>query len=63
MIDHFKGKTSLDEAIRLIQRNSRRYAKRQLTWFRRYEDINWFQAGENDKIISWLKTEIEREKL
>jgi len=35
LFDHFDGKTSLDEAIELIKRNSRRYARRQITWFHR----------------------------
>ena len=39
------GKRHLDEAIRLIQRNSRRYAKRQLTWYRRYPEARWVDAS------------------
>ena len=39
MISHFKGKTTLGEAADLIKQNSRRYAKRQLTWFRRNDRI------------------------
>ena len=39
LFGHFDGKASLEEAIALIQRNSRRYAKRQLTWHRR--DGHW----------------------
>ena len=39
IFDYFDGKASLEEAIALIQRNSRRYAKRQLTWYRR--DGHW----------------------
>ncbi len=35
LFDHLEGKISLDEAVNLIQRNSRRYAKRQLTWFKK----------------------------
>ena len=46
LIDHLKGELSLEEAISLIQRNSRRYAKRQLTYFRRFEDIVWFDPTE-----------------
>ncbi len=37
----FAGEISLDEAIRLIKRASKRYAKRQFTWFKREDDINW----------------------
>ncbi|PAP82228.1 tRNA (adenosine(37)-N6)-dimethylallyltransferase MiaA [Rubrivirga sp. SAORIC476] len=39
------GERHLDEAIRLIQRNSRRYAKRQLTWYRRYPEARWVDAS------------------
>jgi tRNA dimethylallyltransferase len=35
-----------DEMVRLVKRNTRRYAKRQLTWFRRYDEYTWMQADE-----------------
>ena len=41
LFDYLDGKTTLDEAIRLIQRNTRHYAKRQLSWWRRDRDIRW----------------------
>ena len=41
MFDYFDGKHNLDETVRLIQRNTRHYAKRQLTWWRRDPDIRW----------------------
>lgn len=44
LFDYFEGKTSREEAIRLIQQNSRHYAKRQLTWWRRDPDIHWLDA-------------------
>lgn len=56
LFDYFNHKISLEEAIELIKRNSRRYAKRQLTWFRRDEKAIWIQelTTENQlqKIIS-----------
>jgi tRNA dimethylallyltransferase len=45
---YFEGLISKDEAIRLIQRNSRRYAKRQLTWFRNKLDVQWFESSVED---------------
>jgi tRNA dimethylallyltransferase len=42
------------EAIRLLKRNSRRYAKRQLTWFKRNEEIKWFNPLDSDKIYNYL---------
>jgi len=41
MFDYFDGKQDLDTTIRLIQRNTRHYAKRQLTWWRRDPSIRW----------------------
>ncbi|MBP3356607.1 MAG: tRNA (adenosine(37)-N6)-dimethylallyltransferase MiaA [Rikenellaceae bacterium] len=42
LFDYFDGLTSREQAVELIKRNSRRYAKRQLTWFRRDKQIAWF---------------------
>ncbi|WP_425392443.1 tRNA (adenosine(37)-N6)-dimethylallyltransferase MiaA [Ekhidna sp.] len=44
------GEYDKEEAVRLLKRNSRRYAKRQLTWFRKYEDIHWFEPGQFTEI-------------
>ena len=45
LIAHFNGEYDLETAVELIKRNSRRYAKRQLTWFRRYPDMHWFDLS------------------
>lgn len=47
LIDAMNGFSTTEEAVELIKRNSRRYAKRQMTWFRRYPDIRWFDLTEN----------------
>ncbi|MDX2245617.1 MAG: tRNA (adenosine(37)-N6)-dimethylallyltransferase MiaA [Bacteroidia bacterium] len=60
MVSYIQGKNTLAEAIEQIQQNSRRYAKRQLTWFRRYKDITWFPAGENEAVLRWVNEEIQR---
>lgn len=44
------------EAIRLLKRNSRRYAKRQLTWFRRYSDIHWFEPSKKSEILTLVES-------
>ena len=44
LFDYLDGKTTLDEAIRLVQRNTRHYAKRQLSWWRRDCEIRWIDA-------------------
>jgi len=54
LFKHLDGEISLVKAIELIKQNTRRFAKRQLTWFRRDADINWFTPKEEDKIISFL---------
>ncbi len=54
MFDFFDGKTTRDEAVELIKRNTRRYAKRQMTWFRRDADIRWFEPSQTDKIIEYI---------
>ena len=54
MFDYFDGKITADEAIELIKRNSRRYAKRQMTWFRRDTDIVWFAPDKLNDIIEHI---------
>lgn len=49
---YLKGIYALPEAIRLIKQRSRNYAKRQLTWFRRYEEIQWFDISGQDILVS-----------
>lgn len=46
IIGYLDGNCSLDEAVELVKRNTRRYAKRQLTWFRRYDDMIWYDVTE-----------------
>ncbi len=46
IIEYLEGRYDLNEAIRILKRNTRRYAKRQLTWFRRYESINWYNVSD-----------------
>lgn len=56
--DCFDGKTDEAEAIRLIKRNSRRYAKKQLSWFRRDTDIKWFHPDEKERILEYICSQI-----
>lgn len=55
LFDFFDGKISESEAIELIKRNSRRYAKRQLTWFRRDTSTVWFSPQDVDKVEKFIK--------
>ena len=54
LFDYFDGTISLEEATELIKRNSRRYAKRQMTWFRRDKDIKWFTKPSIDEVVDYL---------
>lgn len=58
LFDYFDGKCSYEEAIELIKRNSRRYAKRQMTWFRRDDSIEWFAPDRVDQIIAYIDSKI-----
>lgn len=54
ILAYLEGKNSLEEAVEIIKRDSRRYAKRQLTWFKRIKDIKWFNIdnfGNNHNIV------------
>ena len=52
---YLNGKVSLDEAKELIKRNTRRYAKRQMTWFRKIEDITWLNQEKLNNVEDILK--------
>ncbi|PZX12742.1 tRNA dimethylallyltransferase [Breznakibacter xylanolyticus] len=54
LFDYFDGNCTLPEAIELIKRNSRRYAKKQLSWFRRDKEMHWFHPAESEKIIKFV---------
>lgn len=52
--EYFEGKITYDKAIELIKRNSRRYAKRQLTWLARDNNIQWFNPTDREGITSYI---------
>lgn len=54
MVGFLSGEYDWEEAVRLMKRNTRRYAKRQFTWFRRYEGIHWFTPDDWTGIANWL---------
>jgi len=55
---YLEGKYDKDEAIRLLKRNSRRYAKRQMTWFKRDADMTWFHPEQDSEIITFISKKI-----
>lgn len=57
--DYFDAKISLEEAIELVKRNTRRYAKRQLTWLRKETNLHWIKARTSEtEVIDFLKTKM-----
>jgi len=65
IIQYLKGNCSLDEAIEILKRNSRRFAKRQLTWFRREERVHWIDVDSYDnkkQLVDYIIKDI-KEKL
>jgi tRNA dimethylallyltransferase len=58
IFDFLEGKYDKEELVRLLKRNSRRYAKRQLTWFRKDPLIRWFHPSEERQILSYLENQI-----
>jgi tRNA dimethylallyltransferase len=58
IFDFLEGKYDKEELIRLLKRNSRRYAKRQLTWFRRDPLIRWFHPNEEREIFDFIQDQI-----
>ena len=55
MFRYISGEWSLPQTIEKIQRNTRVYAKKQMTWFQRDPDINWFRPDEEEKILDFVK--------
>lgn len=55
---YLEGGYDKDEAIRLLKRNSRRYAKRQITWFRRDNGIRWFSPEDEEGILDYIEGQI-----
>ena len=49
---YFKGEKPLEMAVENLKLETRHYAKRQLTWFRKNEKINWIYADETDDVLS-----------
>lgn len=55
---YIDGEISLDEAIRQIQSNSRQYARKQLTWYKRDEEMKWFENAKAEDIIEYINNQI-----
>ncbi|HVA97319.1 MAG TPA: tRNA (adenosine(37)-N6)-dimethylallyltransferase MiaA, partial [Bacteroidia bacterium] len=58
IFEAMENEISMKKAVELIKQNSRRYAKRQLTWFRKDESYQWFSPTEIEKIIQHIENKI-----
>lgn len=55
IFDFLENKYDWNECVRLLKRNSRRYAKRQITWFGADNEITWFESNDLEKIINFIE--------
>ncbi len=62
VIEHFKNEITYDEMVEKIKRESRRYAKRQMTWFRHIDEIIWLDGEDRNKMIEKIICEYERDE-
>ncbi len=60
LFDFCDGKISLQDAVELIKRNSRRFAKRQITWFKKEEAIKWFEPDALEDIVTYVRSIVDR---
>jgi len=60
---YLDGDYDRDEAIRLLKRNSRRYAKRQMTWFKKNDQVKWFESNDHEGVLKYVLSEIESKSL
>lgn len=62
IIEYLENRCSLDQAIYNIKKNTRHYAKRQITWFKSMDNIEWFSPYEEDKIKEFIFNKIKELK-
>lgn len=60
LFEYFDGRISLEQAIEDIKTNTRRYAKRQLTWFKKMQGLQWFHPDEKENIMNFINTNSEK---
>ena len=58
LFDFIEDKISLEDAVALIKQNTRNYAKRQMTWFKKDDGIKWFQPDQRTEIISFIQSKL-----
>jgi tRNA dimethylallyltransferase len=60
IFDYLDGKVSLNEANELIKKNTRQYAKRQMTWFKKAKEISWFVPSQINKMVEFAEKDINK---
>ena len=58
LFDYIDGRLTLHEAVDAIKKNTRHYAKRQITWFKKDNTIRWFSPGNKANIIDFIKKQV-----
>lgn len=61
MFEYIKGKWTLHEAVERIKGNTRRYARKQLTWYKKDEQIRWFHPDDKEEIISYIEQQTKNQ--
>jgi tRNA dimethylallyltransferase len=59
LFDYLNDKTTLVQAVDEIKKNTRHYAKRQMTWFRKDKEFQWFDAGDRDGMIDYCEQQLK----
>jgi tRNA dimethylallyltransferase len=60
--EYLDGDYDHEEMVRLLKRNSRRYAKRQMTWFKNQDEFQWFDAKDEEEIVNSINEQINLKK-
>ena len=66
ILDYIEGRSSLDQAIEILKRDTRHYAKRQLTWFKREKEVIWVNKDDfedEDLIIEYLLDNLRKSSI
>lgn len=59
LIPYFNGKQTLEQSIQLLKHNTRRYAKRQFTWFKNKMNVEWFDVTNNESVLEQISARVE----
>ena len=66
ILDYLNGDLSLEEAIRILKRDTRHFAKRQITWFKREKDVIWVNRSEfegENAILAYIEEQLRVRKI